>query len=71
MGEAPWPATPAEQAHCAVCHWLRSLRAFTPGAVVVVAAGRLSTELPPRTTASARHGTPLHRASRAPPAVAA
>jgi hypothetical protein len=62
-------AAPLDQEHCAVCHWLRSLRA--PGAALAVAVARVT---PP--TLVARSAASLHRApvrdglpARAPPTV--
>lgn len=62
------PVAPADTGHCAICHWLRSVRSATTSNIASVRPERAPSPVALQEgTRSLAAATADHRASRAPP----
>lgn len=71
LDDEPWPRPGTPSAHCAVCHWMHSLRAFASAPVVIVSIERVAERVPAAVFAPATPSPTTRPTPRAPPAPAA
>jgi hypothetical protein len=64
------PPVPDSRGHCAVCHWMHSLRAFGVSPLVLATAEQVAAPVAPASFAATSCGVTTLRSSRAPPALA-